>query len=537
MILRKPYAFFIKYFRLIHVVMTLLSSYLMYKTTIVIVYFKEFMASGAIIANANSASQLFNFLMFFVPFLIIIISILVLSVLYLKKKPLTFYVINILTYIVIIILYNFVYGTIVQMETTVLHARTIRLAHDFLLIVFIAELATTIRAFIYSTGFDIKKFNFGEDLAELEVDEEDREEFEVGLEIDVNKAHRKLRRKYRFSRYVYIENKFLIDVGVLVFIASTLFLIYFNTNIYNKTYAEGNAFTTMDYSMRINKSYITTKNYKNIQVTSKNNSLLILEIELKKHSILKKKLDEARTQLVIDKKKFYHKNMYRDGMIDLGRSYEGNEIPNEFARYILIYEIPNKYVKNKMIFKYLDDINYLKGELRPKYINVKLSPKNINEIKKVKQYKIGEAIDLKNSILDDTKIVINDFKVADQFRLDYKFCVNLTECYDSYEYIKTDIFNVNKKTLIKINGNISWDDKLPIIPIKSLYNFLNTFGSIEYEVNGKLKRQNLIVGEIRPLKYKKQDEYFIEVNDDIKFADKVNIVLNIRDYKYVYKLK
>lgn len=537
MILRKPYAFFIKNFKLIHVILTLLSSYLMYKTTILIVYINEFMASGAITANANTASQLFNFLIFLVPFLIILISILVLSVLYLKKKPLLFYTLNILTYIAVIVIYNFVYKTILQMETMVLHARTIRLARDFLLMIFVAELVTTIRAFIYSTGFDIKKFNFGQDLAELEADEEDREEFEVGIEIDVNKAHRQVRRRYRFSRYVYVENKFLIDVGILITLAITLFLIYFNTNIYNKTYQEGDAFTTMDYSMRLNKSYITSKNYKGVEVTPEGKTLLVLEIELKKHSIMKKVLDEARVQLVIGKQKYYHKNIYRDGMVDLGKSYENDAIPLDFIRYILVYEIPNKDKKKKITFKYLDDINYLKGELRPKYINVKLKPSDITKTKSNKKYKLGEKIKFKNSILNETTMQIDDYEIADKFKIDYNYCVSSIECYKSHEYVKSDIFNPTKKTLLKITGSIEWDNKLAINPINRVYNFLNMFGSIEYEKDGVTNKQEIIIGEVKPLKLKKTNVYYIEVNDDIKNAGKIKLIINVRNFKYTYELK
>ncbi len=537
MVLRKPYAFFIKYFKIIHVILTLLSSYLMYKTTLVIVYLNEFTKSGDIKTLPNTAAKLFSFFMFFAPFLIIIISIMVLSLLFLKEKPLKFYIFNIISYLTIIFLYNFVFRTIGEMETTVLHPRTIRIIHDFMIIIFVLEFATTIRTLIYSTGFDIKKFNFGEDLAELEIAEEDREEFEVGLEIDVNKAHRDVRRRYRFSKYVYVENKFLINMITLILISFISFIIYFNNTVYNKTYKENVAFTTKDFSMRINKSYITQNNYKNVLVSSDNTSLLVLEIQLKKHSIFKKVLDESRTQLVIKKRKFYHLNMYRDSMVDLGKSYEGNEIKPEFTRYILIYEIPNTLLNEKKLFKYLDEVNYLKGELRPKYINVRLKPKSLDDMPLVKNYKLDNVIDLKGSVLNDTKVNLTKYEINDYFKVDYEFCVSPDECYNSYEYVKPNLKNREHITLLKLNGKVEWDESLAINPITNVYKFLNLFGSIEYVIDGKKRIQSVIPSEVRPSKVRKTNEYYMEVDREIINADKINLIISIRNKKYIYELK
>ena len=114
-------------------------------------------------------------------------------------------------------MYNYTYNLIGRMEENIISIRVVKLARDFMIIVFVIEFITAIRTFIYSTGFDIRKFNFGEDLAELEATEEDREEFEVDFEVDVNKAHRHVRKRTRFIRYIYIENKFLIDLGLLIY--------------------------------------------------------------------------------------------------------------------------------------------------------------------------------------------------------------------------------------------------------------------------------------------------------------------------------
>ena len=355
--------------------------------------------------------------------------------------------------------------------------------------------------------------------------------------MDVNKAHRHVRKRTRFIRYIYIENKFLIDLGLLIFTAICLFLIYFNMNIYNKTYKEGMAFRTKDYSMKVNKSYITTRSYNGVELISNKNSFLVVEIELKTNIKKKQILERARVQLTINKNKYYYNNDYSEFLFDLGKCYQEESIPNEFTKYLLVYEIPNKYLKSKIVFKYLDDISYLKGELRPKYVNIKLNPKNIDGINNENKYKLGEEIDFKKSILQNTKMVINKAEIEDRFKIDYNFCVNKEECYRSYEYLKTDIFNVNKKTLLYLNAEINWDNNLGAAPIENVYRFLTTFGSFEYEINNEMKTQDLIVKEVKPTKLKRKNDYYIEVNNEMKKASKVNLVLKVRDEHYYYQLK
>lgn len=510
----------------------------MYRTTLIIAFFSEYLSSSTLTVSTLAVDELFNTVLFVIPVLIILISILVLSILIIKKKPFVFYIINIFVYILVAIILNNSMSVVKDLTQHVVDLRTIKLARDLLLISIFGQFLTIIKTFVYATGFDIKKFNFGQDLAELEIEETDNEEFEVDISVDTNAIKRNLRKRVRFAKYVYIENKFLLNLIALLLVGISLLVIYFNQTIYNKAYNEGTTFITKDFTMRINRSFITKNNFKDEVVSHKGMSYVILEIDLKKNQIPKIKLEVARTQLTINEKTYYHIFGLNDLAPDIGNIYNDNGITDEFVRYLLVYEVPDEQLKNGVLqFKFLDTFGYSNKKWNAKYIKVNLKPRNLDEITQTKDHELGDEINFENSILGKTTIKLSNFNIKRQHKLNYKFCINREECYNSYEYIKPNIYNVTEKTIMYLKGVVNWDNDLSIMPIVDVYHFLNTFGTIDYEINGQTKQQKIELREVKPQKTKIPDDYYIEVMSEIEKADKIVITFNIRDIKFNYRLR
>ena len=60
MILRKPYAFIIKYFKVIHFLLTLLIAYLIYRTNLVLSFVSNYISSNTSVIGQNLTENLFN---------------------------------------------------------------------------------------------------------------------------------------------------------------------------------------------------------------------------------------------------------------------------------------------------------------------------------------------------------------------------------------------------------------------------------------------------------------------------------------------
>ena len=134
MIIRKPYAFFIKYFRFIDLILVFLFGYLSYKLSAISVLFNQIYLGS--FTNYSSLGSLY---VGFKVFLTIIILCLVLTGIILlfraKKKPLKDYLFASLYLIVIIIYIFFINNTFYTLENSIIEQTALKLYSDISFII------------------------------------------------------------------------------------------------------------------------------------------------------------------------------------------------------------------------------------------------------------------------------------------------------------------------------------------------------------------------------------------------------------------
>ncbi len=530
MILRKPYAFLIKHFKLLHIILTILISYSVYKTNLIIHFFNEYISSSDVIIGSAVRVSLFNGLVFFVPFLVVIFSIILLAVMYNKKKPFLFYILVILVNIISIAIYGIAYSNVLVMQNTLINVRTASLIRDFLYIELIMQTVIVIISTIRATGFDIKKFNFVKDLQDLEIDIKDREEFEVDVSFDTNRFNRHLRRGYRYIKYVYIENQFLIHLSLSLICATVCFIIYFNLTIYQKTYNQQSAFSTNSFIMHVENTYVTNTDYQNKKLND--NYLVVVEVALKTNYGVKE-FDVESLDLKINDQHFKHTIKYKDKMFDLGNTYINQEINNKFSNYTFTFEIPSSLINEPMTLRYINEIDYLGKNLQPKYVRVKLEPKDLKTVKKQDQT-LQNVFSLNDSSFKDASVRIDSYEIQDKYKLEYSFCAKKDVCYTSYEYIVPSSLNNYEKTLLKLTGSFELNNNA-IKNIYNLYDLIEYFGVLEYTINDEAKTRDIAFK--RANSTKDTNTYYIEVLKEVKNATKIDLKIVLRNYEYIYHLK
>ena len=287
MILRKPYAFLIKRFRLIHIVMSFMMIYLAYKTGAAVKYFNDYISSDVILKS--QASNYFNTIMFVIVILIVAFSAVVYYLLRYKKKPRMTYLVTIIGYLFSLVIFYNSFSVFKELETTILEAKTIRLWRDLLTFCLYYQYIMTVIMLIRGLGFDIKKFNFQTDIKELEIESLDNEEFEFVLGDTSAKLARNSRKQIRRLRYFIVENKFILSIILGVVVSIFVILLVINLTITNKIYNENQNFLTNNYQINITNSYYTKVDSKGKYITSKNDNYLslILTIKYTKKRILK----------------------------------------------------------------------------------------------------------------------------------------------------------------------------------------------------------------------------------------------------------
>ena len=532
MILRKPYAFFIKHFKLIHIILAVLVFYAIYNTKLLLDFFNEYADSIINVIGQDLTFILLPGLFRFVPILIIIVTIVIMIVMFVKKKPSFFYIINILIYIYLFVIIQVSHSTLNTMSLTLIDGRTVRLVRDLIAVAFIIQFISAVFISVRATGFDVKKFNFKEDLKDLEISEEDREEVEVELTIDKNKINRNVRRFIRYFKYAYKENKLLANLtisGIAIGVVIIMYFIFFNQTpiIQQNQVFDGNGFT-----IAVNESYLTNTNYERKQIDNEF-YYLILRIQIKNNMFKSTSFDIATTKVLIENYVYTPTVANIESFSDFGKVYQGEKISSEYENKVLIYQIPKQLIDKDMIFSYVDK-NKVNQNSPTDSIKVKLNAIDLTKIKSTNKTTLTNELKLENSILDDYKIIINDFSIERQYKLNYDFCID-KECYVSYEYIKPSITTSQDKVLLRIKGNLKSEESIP--DIYNLCDFIEKFGKIYYTVDNDKKVQSIKLKEIIPKYATEPDTYYIEILEEVIYSDKLSIVFMIRDRNYEYILK
>lgn len=539
MILRKPYAFLIKNFRKIHAVMALCLLYLLYKSSILMNFLNDYVSHQPSYVGTEITDNLFNIWMFFIPIIIIIACITVIVLMVNKKKPYKFYFVNIISSILVIIYYAYALNVIGELEIRVMDIRVMRAVRDLIVAVYAFQLISTIITFARATGFNIKQFDFGKDLKELEINEGDREEVEINININTDKAKRDVRRNFRFSKYFYLENKLVINASVAIFLVLLSFSIFMNNHVYNKTYTTTEYFNTKEFTMRIEDAYVTTRDMKGNVITEDDYSLVVLRIKIKKrfNNDDKLKLDPAKTALKLDGTRYYPIETYRDKLTDIGTTYEGQQIDSEYDYYLLTYHVPkNKVNSDVKEFNYVESVSFTSSGLNPNVIHIGLNFNNLDKEQEPKTYALGEEINFDNSILKESTLKITNAEINNTFKNEYEYCKN-KKCYNMVEYLKPNINSNYDKTLIKFEFEVSKDEILTTDALNNMNKLINTFGIIEYKIGNVTKRQTTGFSQIIPSKTKKNNINYIEVVKEIENASEVNLILKVRNSEYIIKLK
>ncbi len=229
MILKKPYAFIIKHFRLIHLMMLACLAYLLMIARDINKLFASLQASSTFIYAG--AEAYINKSVYYILFIFLFLSGVVFWLLREKKKPTKLYLFLILYGIVEIFLFYYEFNLLAVLQENVLESDQLILGRDISTICLLPNYILMCICFIRGIGFNLKQFNFSKDVEELEIADVDSAEFEVLIGQNNYKYFRLARRTIREIKYYILENKFAISVfgGILALFFTGYGIYYYNT--------------------------------------------------------------------------------------------------------------------------------------------------------------------------------------------------------------------------------------------------------------------------------------------------------------------
>ena len=534
MILRKPYAFFIKYFKLLHAIIVGLIVFLLYRSFSVYNFFRVYVGDYSAALSEMSPRTMLNMYSFVLALLIIILIIIVLSVMIYKKKPKKLYIFSLIVYAMLIVLFFFTYPTLRDISSYLLDVRTSSALRDLYLIACILQFICLILYAVRALGFDIKQFDFRTDLQQLDINEKDSEEIEVSLEFDGNKIHRNIRYQLRLFKYFYKEHKFIFNTCIVILVVALGFNIYMSIMLYKANYDQGTAFNASGVMMNVKNTYLTQSDANGNKITD--DMIVVIKMDLRKQGI-NDTLNTGLTTLIIDGISYGQNRDYAKELYDIGTAYNGQKLTDEFQSYILAFVIPLEDAEKKMQLKFNDNVSYVRGEMGAKNIFIDLNPTNLTENEKIIDSKIGDELKFENSVLEGSIFKIKGYEFNNWFKIGYKYCYATNKCIDSSEYLTPTATGNYYKTLMRINGYFVPSDNVNSSEISSFTSFINNFATINYELNNSWYSQKIDTQIIKPKAGVDNTNYYIEVPLDVINATKVNLTFKVRNLTYRYVLK
>ncbi len=537
MILKKPYAFLIKHFRIIHGFLLVLAAYLIYRSQIIATAFDKYINSKQKITSIiNDIDSIVVIPMYIMILLIIIFISIVIFLLRYKKKPIIVYISAIIIYLLILVSYIYASSFLESLRFSTPDLRLVNILRDVYHVSVLIQIPIIALFFIRMVGFDIRKFDFKKDLLDLGIDEKDNEEYEVNIEFDKDTIHSFFKKNLRMFKYFYKENGLIFRlIGIVIIIIIFSFVLkLFSSKEY--IYKEGQAFETNFYKAKVVETYKTYDDVSGNKISSSN---FYITVKINYTNKTNSSYALSTSNLMLDYGEGVSMPMsgYNNKFTDFGVTYNG-QILNQYETrdFIFIFEVPKEYYDSDFIIKYLYDIKYKNNskETEYKYNKVKIKPKEFNDKKEsIVTKSLGDELSFKESLLGDTTIKIYDIKMNDTF------FYNVTKCKNSVCDTRLNTITAKQATqfdltLMRIHFDIKYDEET----LSKYYNnskFIEQHGSIRFEINGKEYNNRLALTDVTPITTK--DYVFIELRDKVKDADKIYLDFTIRDKIFTYIIK
>ena len=325
MVLRRPYAFLIKHFRLIHLIITGILAYLVIRLRGV----QKFLNSViSVSTNRYGAPEYISYGLIIIIFIVLILFLAIFWLLKYKDKPRKLYILSIGGYIIISVYLLILFSYLGTFTSSVVDAKTIRFYRDTLMIIMVFQYIIILFMAIRAMGFDIKKFDFNKDAQELNALESDSEEIEINTTIDTKNLVRGLEKGKRELGYYVKEYK------IYVIIVSAVILIILGIKGYNfftdklKVYHEGDyigeksyvKITNTYYGIRDDGEYVIVKfdTFRNGKRTQLNINNIVLHM--------------GKNEYLPDK-------TICSKFSTLGTCYKKQYVTNDVRSYIVVYSV------------------------------------------------------------------------------------------------------------------------------------------------------------------------------------------------------
>lgn len=519
MILRKPYAFLIKYFQKINILLLLLVGYVFYKDLQIYQFVKEYLATSIYNPTIDSISNYASPTVYLAFIAVIIISFILLYLLRHKDKPYASYVyilvVNFITLCFFLYTKNYFTYQVVKGYNLV----AIKIVKDLHFISTLPYYPMIFILIIRSIGIDLKSFGFQEDKEFIEISESDREEVEVQVGFDKDKWIRKMKYRLRQIKYFFLEHTIPLTIVFVIVLSIFGYNFYHYFYVENKVYSMNEGIKSNNYLLEVNRTYLTDKDFSGNIVSNSGMYFILVDLKIENLLTISRNFDIEKMLLFIDNNYYVPTTRFNSYFTDMGNLFTGKSLKEkEKTSYLLVYEVPKPKENANFLLKYQD----LSGK-KSKLISVKMKIQDISTFKDKGSSSLKNSFTIPINLDEKMTFQLDSYELLDSVNYTYQQCSP-----NSCPIYQGTISGGNGKKVLYIKGSFGDSTK------QEFLDFMTKYGKIRYKINGEYKLISIQYGTNKS--YRGNYLYFM-VPEEIVNAENIEFVFTIRTYQYFYKLK
>lgn len=531
MVIKKPYAFLIRHFRLIHAVLFGLLVYIAANTFSIYSFFSNYAKTHLYYNTNNLANSYVSPLLFIATIVAILVTFVIYYILTMKEKSNKTYLFIFMYYLILFFYFIYIKTVFTGLESVSISVESIRAMRDISIIAIVPQAVMLFIILGRTLGFNLKQFDFKKDLEELEIDTTDNEEVEVTLGTDTYKIARFFRKLLRLTKYFVLENKLFVigTTSIIVFGVSLHFLN--KLNIYKESYQENQIVSASSLQFKVNTSYITQADKNNV-IISNGKYYILVDVFISNKTNSSKILNRDTFRLKLEDDLLLPSFNYSNKFTDIGDVFAPFELKaGEDIEKLVVFEIKSQDLDKQYQFKINNLINTSNST---QYKDILIRPISLNNNIDEGTYEIPNELQLTKSILKDTTVHISSFAFGETFKEEYTYELNGKKRKAIYSIIP-DGANKGELVILKLKVKVKVDDSIYMKNIiKYPADLFEQYGIIRYRYRGNYKTVKL---EKINVNFNKDDYCYMEVTKEVLKANKIELILLIRGVKYTFNLK
>ena len=529
MIIRKPFAFIVQKFKLLHFITLIPMMYLIYKYYNLSQFFNRFVANGYVTNINNAVDIYYSFVMIIACVLILVFGVLLTALFKKKNKYYMPYLVFTIFYFVVLVYSLFSNGLLIDASNADLASSTSLIIKSLTSVLFYGQVIFVFAILLLAFGFDIRSGDFLDIKEEISLDEEDSEEVEISFVNEDYKYKRFINRYIREIKYYIIENKNVFKVfGGIIGIILAFFIGKYIISL-TRVVKIDQSFNYSKMSLTFNNALLSKLDYTG-NVIREGKIYLAVKLSAKNTSNDLLSISTSDFCLEISSGNCIYPILDKSGkFIDLALPYYGEKLGQGKAyEYVLVYELDEGQARGKYKIKILDSLTYKENEVLAKYREINITPSYSVNVIDVKNYNLGDEIDLSKSNLLNTKIKVNDFTISNTFRYNYDYCYK-GECSKSMNNVSIS----SNSLFLVLDSEYKIDEKATYFKNnRPKTNFFSDFGILKYSIDGK----DYYAALTDKTPSEVSDKVVLETTNSIKRADDIKLLLTIRDKRYTLNL-